>query len=418
MQAGQIFVLLVMEYQLYTLSNGLRIVHKPNKSNLVHACIVLNCGTRDEPADKVGLAHFMEHMLFKGTSNRSSYHILNRLEVVGGELNAYTTKEYTCLHASFLKQHTERAFELLSDVLLNSTFPQKEIEKEKEVVMDEIDSYLDLPEEAIQDEFEAMVFAKHPLGENILGTKESLAKIKATDLRNYSKSHFVANNMVLGVYGDLSETALLAMAVNYFSSLKSKEKETREKPGKYKPQGIIRSKNCVQTHAIMGSRAPSFHHRDKNAMILLSNYLGGPGMSSRLNMELREKKGICYTIDANYSPWTDTGMFSIYLGTDREKIEKAVRLVQSELKRICEKKLSPLALHQAKQKLIGQISLSEENHLSVIIALCKSIVDYGKADNLEEIFQKIEKVSAEEVLALSNEIFDSTQLSSLIYMPA
>lgn len=408
-----------MEYQLFSLKNGLRVLHKPNPhSPIVHACVVINCGSRDEHPSKQGLAHFIEHMLFKGTSTKTLYSILNRMEVVGGELNAYTTKEQTCIHASFLAPHLERAVELFADLLFNSTFPENEITKERVVIMDEIDSYLDLPEEAIQDDFESIIFESHPLGANILGTKKSLAKITRKDLIQFTDKNYRAEDIVLGVYGNVSEQELLQLAEVYFAKVKKrKSAHSRVKPSKYKPQQIVQKKNSVQSHAVMGSRAYDIHHKNKTAMLLLNNYLGGPGMSSRLNMEIREKKGICYTIDANYSPLSDAGIFSIYMGTDAEKMEKCMDLVRKELKLLCDKKLSTVALNQAKKKFIGQISLAEENHLSVLIAFCKSILDHGIADSLEKIYAKIEAVSAEDILHIANEVFDENKLSSLLFLP-
>lgn len=408
-----------MEYQLFSLKNGFRVLHKPNNnSQIVHACVVINCGSRDEDPAKQGLAHFIEHMLFKGTKNKSLYQILNRMEVVGGELNAYTSKEQTCIHASFLKEHLPRAIELFHDLLFNSTFPEIELKKEKQVIMDEIDSYLDLPEEAIQDDFEEIIFKNHPLGANILGTKKTVAKINRTDLINFTKQHYCAEDIVLGVYGDINQQELLELSDLYFSKVKRKStSKSRLKPSKYKAQQITQPKNSIQSHSVIGTRALSIHHPDKTTMLLLSNYLGGPGMSSRLNMEIREKKGICYTIDANYTPMSDTGIFSIYMGTDAEKMEKCMSLVMKELKLLREKKLGSLTLNQAKKKFIGQISLAEENHLSVLIAFCKSILDHGKADTIEEIYHKIESVNASDILTLSNQIFDESNLSSLLFMP-
>lgn len=408
-----------MEYQLFSLKNGLRVLHKNNpNSQIVHACVVINCGSRDEEPAKQGLAHFIEHMLFKGTTSKSLYQILNRMEVVGGDLNAYTSKEQTCIHASFLKEHLPRAIELFHDLLFNSTFPEQEIKKEKQVIMDEIDSYLDLPEEAIQDDFEEIIFKKHTLGANILGTKETVAKINRTDLIKFTQKHYRAEDIVLGVYGNVDEQELVMLADQYFSKVKKHASDViRVKPNKYKPQQIIQHKNSVQSHAVIGTRGLSIHHADKTTMLLLSNYLGGPGMSSRLNMEIREKKGICYTIDANYTPMSDTGIFSIYMGTDAEKMEKCMSLVMKELKILREKKLGTLTLNQAKKKFIGQISLAEENHLSVLIAFCKSILDHGKADTIEEIYRKIETVSADDILTLSNELFEENNLSSLLFMP-
>lgn len=408
-----------MEYQLFSLKNGFRVLHKPNNnSQIVHACVVINCGSRDEDPAKQGLAHFIEHMLFKGTKKKSLYQILNRMEVVGGELNAYTSKEQTCIHASFLKEHLPRAIELFHDLLFNSTFPEIELKKEKQVIMDEIDSYLDLPEEAIQDDFEEIIFKNHPLGANILGSKKTVAKINRTDLINFTKQHYCAEDIVLGVYGDINQQELLELSDLYFSKVKRKStSKSRLKPSKYKAQQITQPKNSIQSHSVIGTRALSIHHPDKTTMLLLSNYLGGPGMSSRLNMEIREKKGICYTIDANYTPMSDTGIFSIYMGTDAEKMEKCMSLVMKELKLLREKKLGSLTLNQAKKKFIGQISLAEENHLSVLIAFCKSILDHGKADTIEEIYHKIESVNASDILTLSNQIFDESNLSSLLFMP-
>jgi predicted Zn-dependent peptidase len=408
-----------MEYQLFSLKNGLRVLHKPNPcSAIVHACVVINCGSRDEDSATQGLAHFIEHMLFKGTSTKTLYNILNRMEVVGGELNAYTSKEQTCIHASFLKPHLDRAIELFADLLFNSTFPEHEILKEKQVIMDEIDSYLDLPEEAIQDDFESIIFDKHALGANILGSKKTVANIQRNHLLKFTKKHYCADDIVIGVYGNVSEKELVDIANKYFSKIKKHGKDVlRIKPNKYKAQQVVQKKNCVQSHAVIGSRAYSIHHKDKTALLLLNNYLGGPGMSSRLNMEIREKKGICYAIDANYTPMSDTGIFSVYMGTDAEKMEKCMNLVMKELKLLCENKLSTLALSQAKKKFIGQISLAEENHLSVLIAFCKSILDHGKADTIEQIYAKIESVTAEDMLRIANDVFDERNLSSLLFLP-
>lgn len=408
-----------MEYQLFGLKNGLRVLHKNNpNSQVVHACVVINCGSRDEEISKQGLAHFIEHMLFKGTKTKSLYQILNRMEVVGGELNAYTSKEQTCIHASFLKEHLPRAIELFHDLLFNSTFPEQEIKKEKQVIMDEIDSYLDLPEEAIQDDFEEIIFKNHSLGANILGTKKTVENIHHIDLLKFTEKHYRAEDIVLGVYGDIDEKLLVQLSEQYFSKVKKHASDViRGKPTKYKPQKLVQKKSSIQSHSVIGTRGLSIHHPDKTTMLLLSNYLGGPGMSSRLNMEIREKKGICYTIDANYTPMSDTGIFSIYMGTDAEKMEKCMLLVMKELKLLRDKKLGSLTLTQAKKKFIGQISLAEENHLSVLIAFCKSILDHGKADTLEEIYNKIEAVTATDILNLSNQLFEEENLSSLLFMP-
>jgi predicted Zn-dependent peptidase len=408
-----------MEYQLSTLPNGIRVLHKQQAStNIAHCCVVINSGSRDEREGKEGLAHFIEHLLFKGTEKRNTYHLLNRMEVVGGEINAYTTKEQTCVHASFLDQHLERAVELLADITFHSRFPQAELDKEKSVILDEIDSYKDLPEESIQDDFEELIFAGHTLGNNILGTEESVNRLSREDIFGYIAENYKTSEIILAVYGNFEWKKVMKMAEKYFGNVPVNNSErTRIAVTPYQVKILRVPKPIYQSHAMIGSRCYHLSDEKKTAMLLLNNYLGGPGMSSRLNLEIREKHGICYTIESNYTPMTDTGLFSIYMGTDKGKMDKCMTLVMKELKTLRENKLGTMALHQAKQKLIGQISLSEESRLSVIISIAKSILDHGTSDSLEEIYRKINAVTAEQLLEICNEILVPDYLSSLTFIP-
>ena len=367
---------------------------------------------------QTGLAHFIEHLLFKQTERRNTTQILNRLELVGADLNAYTTKEYTCIHASLLNQHLERAIDLFEDILFHSTFPEDEQEKERGVILDEIASYLDQPEEAIQDDFESLLFKDHPIGENILGTPETVAKLNSNDIRDFTTANYNTSEMVFAVSGNYVFKNVVKLADKYFAPVPvNSAKKTRIKP---KKNGFVHNsllKPITQTHCIMGTQAyPSSHH-NKNGLLLLNNLLGGMGMSSRLNLEIREKHGIAYTIESNYSPLTDTGVFSVYFGTDSEKAEKATRLINKELKKLRQQKLGALQLHQTKQKFIGQIALAEENRMGLIISMAKSLLDFNGVDTLQQVYDKINAVTAGQLLDISNEIFDKDGMVTLLFEP-
>jgi predicted Zn-dependent peptidase len=407
----------MIEYQVHTLSNGIRILYKHSASAITHCCFVVNAGSRDELEHKEGLAHFIEHLLFKETEKRSTNQILNRLELVGADLNAYTTKEYTCIHASLLRQHLERTVDLFQDILFHSTFPQEELEKERGVILDEISSYLDQPEEAIQDDFEDLLFKDHPLGKNILGTPESVAALSKDDINQFITTNYNTSEMVFAVFGDHDFKKLIKLAEKYFNNIPANySKKDRLKPDDSKGEKVNISRPITQTHCIIGNRAYPASHHHKTGLLLLNNLLGGMGMSNRLNLEIREKYGIAYTIESNYSPLSDTGIFSIYFGTDAEKAEKALRLVHKELKKLRDQKLGSLQLHQAKQKFIGQIALAEENRMGLIISMAKSLLDFDHIDSLEQIFAKINAVTAEQLMEISNEIFDNS-LTTLMFVP-
>lgn len=407
-----------MDYQVHQLQNGIRVLHKPSPSNISHACIIINAGSRDEDQTKDGLAHFIEHLLFKQTEKRNTNQILNRLELVGADLNAYTTKEYTCVHASFLKPHLERSLDLFEDILFHSVFPEEEMKKEKEVILDEISSYQDQPDEAINDDFEDLLFEGHTLGRNILGTPESVKSFKKKDIELFMKSNYRTDEIIIGIFGDYDFKTVIRISEKLYGKIPANlPARVREKISSYTPKHSIFSKPINQAHCVIGNRSYSFHHKHRTAFLLLNNLLGGTGMSSRLNLEIREKYGIAYTIESNYTPMSDSGIFSIYFGTDTEKTEKAIKLLEKELKKLRDQKLGPIQLQQAKHKFIGQIALGEENRMGLIISMSKSLLDFNRVDSLDEVFAKINKVTAPQLLEIANEMFDPTQLSSLIFNP-
>lgn len=407
-----------MEYQLHTLSNGIRILYHPAASTISHSCLIINAGARDESREHEGLAHFIEHLLFKETERRNTSQILNRLELVGADLNAYTTKEYTCIHASFLNEHLERTIDLFEDIVFHSTFPTEEIEKERGVILDEIASYLDQPEEAIQDDFESLLLKGHPLGGNILGTPQSVAAIDRNAIVGFIDKNYNTGQIIFAVSGKYDFNRLIKLAEKYFGHIKANDApKNRKVPGVNKPETVRLGKPISQTHCVMGMQAYPSSHAYKSGLLLLNNLLGGLGMSSRLNLEIREKYGIAYTIESNYTPLTDTGLFTIYFGTDTEKAGRAVRLVNKELKKLRDNKLGTLQLHQAKQKFTGQIALAEEGRMNLIISMAKSLLDFTYIDSLEEVIAKVNAVTAEEVLEISNHILDSSQMTTLMFEP-
>lgn len=408
-----------MDYQLHTLSNGIRVLHKPENSSISHACIVINAGSRDEKPDKNGLAHFIEHLLFKRTKKRTTSQILNRLEVVGADLNAYTTKEYTCIHASFLNRYLERTLDLFEDLIFNSVFPEDELPKEKSIILDEIAFYQDQPEEAVQDDFEDIIFAGHPLGRNILGTADAVQNFSRSDIKAFLESNYNNEEIVIGISGKYRPEKVLRASEKIFGHLPANTpNRKRQQPNAYSACHLIEIKKPInQAHCVIGNRAYSNGHKHKTGLLLLNNLIGGMGMSSRLNMEIREKLGIAYTIESNYTPLTDTGIFSVYFGTDAEKTGRALQVIQKELKKLKNKPLGPVQLHQAKQKFIGQIALGEENRMGLIISMTKSLLDFGKADSLEEICAKINAVTATQLMEIANDIFDPGELTTLMFSP-
>jgi predicted Zn-dependent peptidase len=406
-----------MEYQFHTLSNGIRIVHHPYASSEVAHCgVIINAGTRDEPPGKEGLAHFIEHVLFKGTKKRKSYHILSRMEIIGGELNAYTTKEETAIYSTFMSPYLDRALELIFDVVYNSTFPQKELAKEKEVVLDEIASYQDNPQEQIYDDFEEQVFRSHPLGKPILGTTETVNSFNQKDIKEFILKNYQPHRIAISVAGNYSMHKVIQVVSRYFEDIPPGVNNFRKTDAlHYIPLEKSIPKDTYQAHCIMGNIAYNYGHPLRTTMALLNNILGGPGMNSRLNLSIREKYGFTYNIDSTYQPYSDTGVFSIYLGTDKKALDKTIKLVHKELKKLKEKKLGVVQLRQAQQQLIGQIALGRESKVNLMLSAGKYLLNFNKVDTLKEITARIEAVTTGDLLEVANEVFDSAQKSSLIF---
>lgn len=407
-----------MEYNVHTLSNGIRILHVPSASAIAHACILINSGSRDEEELQMGLAHFIEHLIFKRTEKRNTNQILNRLESVGADLNAYTTKEYTCIHASFLHPYVDRTLELFNDIVFHSVFPDNEIEKEKGVVLDEITSYLDQPEEAINDDFEDMLFAGHPLGRNILGSPASVSALEKKNIIDFMKNNYRTDQIVVAVLGNYTFNKLIKIGQKHFGAVpENTPARERVQPLKNSPQQVVVNKQIMQAHSMLGTMTYSLYHPYKAGLLLLNNILGGNGMSSILNLQIREKYGIAYTIESNYSPLSDTGIFALYFGTDKEKVERATQLIFKEFKKIRSTKMSKVQLHKAQNKFIGQIALGEENRIGLLISMAKSLIDYRKIDDLATVFDKIRAVSADDMFNIANEVLTEENLSSLTFYP-
>lgn len=407
-----------MEYNVHTLPNGIRLLHVPSASAISHACIIVNSGSRDEQEEKSGLAHFIEHLIFKRTEKRNTNQILNRLESVGADLNAYTTKEYTCIHASFLNPYLDRTLELFHDIVFHSTFPEDEMEKEKSVILDEITSYLDQPEEAIYDDFEDLVFSGHSLGRNILGSAESVSKIEKKDIYDFISENYHTDKIIIAVLGNYSLNKIVKIGSKYYSEIpENLHKNSRIAPNKAPVVTYSFQKPIMQAHAMLGAQAYSLHHPYKTGLLLLNNLLGGTGMSSILNLQIREKHGIAYTIETGYSPLSDTGIFTLYFGTDQEKVDKALSLIFKEFKKIKDHPLTEVQLQKSKNKFIGQIALGEENRIGLIISMAKSLIDYDKIDDLQTVFNKIQAVTTTDMANIANEILDESNLTSLTFYP-
>ncbi len=351
-----------MHYNEYTLPNGLRIIHEPTLSKVAYCGFAIDAGTRDEAEHEQGMAHFVEHLIFKGTEKRKAWHILNRMENVGGDLNAYTNKEETVVYSAFLTEHLERALELLGDIVFHSTFPQHEIEKETEVIIDEIQSYEDTPSELIFDDFEDMIFRNHPLGRNILGKPELLRSFRTEDVLSFTCRFYQPGNMVFFVQGQYDFRRIIRLAEKYLSDVPAGEVNSRRVPPPlYAPEHLMVAKDTHQAHVMIGSRGYNAYDDKRTALYLLNNILGGPGMNSKLNVSLRERRGLVYNVESNLTSYTDTGAFCIYFGTDVEDMDTCLKLTYKELKRMRDTKMTSSQLAAAKKQLIGQIGVASDN---------------------------------------------------------
>jgi len=398
--------------------NGFRIIYKHVPRPVSHCGLVINAGSRDENsgAGEAGVAHFIEHTLFKGTQKRKPFHILNRLDCVGGEFNAYTSKEDTWIYASFSEQHLERAIELISDITFNAIFPDKEILKERDVILDELNAYLDSPADSIFDEFEERLFAGHPLSGNILGTESSVSGMNRKTIKGFVDRHYHPQQMVFSVVGATPWKKVLRLCQKYFGSMPKGTGEKNRQPFIAVPPFDVRlTKDIHQVHHVMGCTTTGSGHPDRLGLALLANHLGGPTMNNRLSLNVREKHGMAYNIECAYTPYSDVGLFSVYFGTDTRLHARAESLVRKELKALREKKLGVRQLHDIKQQVVGHVALSQDSGSSMMTGLGKSYLLYGRVESLESVFAAIDAITAEDVLRLANDVLDDSKWSHLVY---
>ncbi len=412
-----------MKYNTLTFANGLRVIHLPSASHVLYCGYQINAGTRDELPGEEGLAHFCEHVTFKGTEHRKAWHILNCLESVGGELNAYTNKEGTVYYAAILKEHIARAVDLLTDIVFHSTYPQQEINKEVEVICDEIESYNDSPSELIYDEFENILFSGTPLGHNILGTAEQVRQFTTADALRFTRKLYQPDNAVFFAYGDIDFkvlTRLLAKALKtkaaqpacaMQNTAVSSPLEKRPFEGKT----IVQERNTHQAHVMIGTTAYDVYDDRRMPLYLLNNILGGPGMNARLNLALRERNGLVYTVESTMVAYGDTGTWSIYFGCDGDDVKRCLRLVRHELDRLMKKPLSPTQLLAAKKQIKGQIGVACDNRENFALDMGKSYLHYGWEKNVDNLYCQIDAITAEQMQAVACELFAPERLTTLIF---
>ncbi len=415
-----------MKYNTYTLDNGLRIIHLPSDSNVVYCGYQINAGTRDEEPGEEGLAHFCEHVTFKGTERRKAWHILNCLESVGGDLNAYTNKEGTVYYAAILKEHIARAVDLLSDIVFHSTYPQQEIDKEVEVICDEIESYNDSPAELIYDEFENILFKGNSLGHNILGTAEQVRQFTTEDALRFTRKLYRPDNAVFFAYGDIDFKKLVTLLKRSVGSeelrVKNEEFNSREEErmkgeesNSPKGQTIVMEKHTHQAHVMIGTQAYDVHDDRRMPLYLLNNILGGPGMNAKLNLALREHNGLVYTVESTMVAYGDTGTWSIYFGCDEHDVKRCLRLVRKELDKFMEKPLSDAQLRAAKKQIKGQIGVACDNRENFALDFGKSFLHYGWEKNVDRLYEQVDAITAQQMQAVAQELFDEHRLTTLIF---
>jgi predicted Zn-dependent peptidase len=406
-------------YKIHQFPNGIRIAHKQvTHTKITHCGFILDIGSRDEDALNQGIVHFWEHMAFKGTQKRKAFHIINRLETLGGELNAYTSKEKICFYASILSEHFEKALELLTDITFDSIFPEKQIERERDVILEEMAMYVDNPDDCLQDDLDAMIFKQHPLGMNILGTQDTIQSFKREDFRQFIQEYLNTEKIIFSVVGNQSFEKVVKLCEKYFDHIPLKKTETIRLPFKdYSVENQTHSKTHQQAYCGIGGVSYSLYDEKRLPFFLLVNWLGGYGMNSKLNLSLRERNGLVYSVEATYTPFTDTGLFAIYFSTEPKKLDKSIHLIQKEMKNIQQNAFGTKQLHYAKEQLIGQLAIAEESNLNYMLMMGKSILDLGRVDDLELIFEEIKNVSGSQLLEIANEQFVESKLSYLIYSP-
>ena len=441
-----------MKYNTYTLDNGLRIIHLPSDSKVVYCGYQINAGTRNEEPGEEGLAHFCEHVTFKGTERRKAWHILNCLESVGGDLNAYTNKEGTVYYSAILKEHIARAVDLLSDIVFHSVYPQAEIDKEVEVICDEIESYNDSPAELIYDEFENILFKGSPLGHNILGTAEQVRAFKTEDALRFTQKLYRPDNAIFFAYGDIDFKKLVKLLQRALADDKSVGKLAEEKlpqisqitqisrdensiaeeksvssvksvgPKNYPSvrdeiagQTIVMQKNTHQAHVMIGTQAYDVNDDRRMPLYLLNNMLGGPGMNAKLNLALREHNGLVYTVESTMVAYGDTGTWSIYFGCDEHDVKRCLRLVRKELDKFMQKPLSDAQLKAAKKQIKGQIGVACDNRENFALDFGKSFLHYGWEKNVDRLYEQVDEITAAQIQAVAQELFDKDRLTTLIF---
>ncbi|MBO1362347.1 insulinase family protein [Prevotella sp. A2931] len=411
-----------MAYQTFTLDNGLRVIHRPDSSPIVYCGYQINAGTRDEEPGEEGLAHFCEHATFKGTSRRKAWHVLNGLESVGGDLNAFTTKEDTVYYAAILKEHTSRAIDLLTDIVFHSVYPQHELDKEVEVICDEIESYHDSPAELIFDEFENMIFEGHPLGHNILGTATAVRSFTTADALRFTGRHYRPDNAIFFIAGDVDFRKVICQLQRADWSGKGRIARESGSPvarnspvSPSSPSSLIVNRNTHQAHVMLGCRAYDIHDERRMSLYLLNNMLGGPGMNARLNLALREHHGLVYTVDSTMVSYSDTGLWAVYFGCDPHDVKRCVRLIRRELDKVMEKPLSAVQLGKAKKQLKGQIGVACDNRESFALDFGKSFLHYGWEKDITTLFQNIDAITPENIQQVARELMAPDRLTTLIY---
>ena len=457
-----------MKYNTYTLDNGLRIIHLPSDSKVVYCGYQINAGTRNEEPGEEGLAHFCEHVTFKGTERRKAWHILNCLESVGGDLNAYTNKEGTVYYSAILKEHIARAVDLLSDIVFHSVYPQAEIDKEVEVICDEIESYNDSPAELIYDEFENILFKGSPLGHNILGTAEQVRAFKTEDALRFTQKLYRPDNAIFFAYGDIDFKKLVKLIQKALgecpkgrelacsADCKSAETPTEERIAEETPtderiaeetptgetpteemeagdanhkvqsskfnvqskvagQTIVMQKNTHQAHVMIGTQAYDVNDDRRMPLYLLNNMLGGPGMNAKLNLALREHNGLVYTVESTMVAYGDTGTWSIYFGCDEHDVKRCLRLVRKELDKFMQKPLSDAQLKAAKKQIKGQIGVACDNRENFALDFGKSFLHYGWEKNVDRLYEQVDEITAAQIQAVAQELFDKDRLTTLIF---
>ena len=405
---------------IFTLSNGIRVVHQHLPStNIVHCGLFLGVGSRDESADNQGIAHFWEHMAFKGTKKRTSIDIIKSLDSIGGELNAFTDKEKIVFYASVRDRYLERAVDVLTDITFQSTFPEKELEKERGVILEEMAMYIDSPDDSLQDELEAVVFRNHPMGMNILGNEATVRGFRKRDFVNFFADHADNRKIVFSCIGNITLDAVEKLAIKYLERkpiLRSTAR--RKKFHAYSQDEKILQRGAKQSRCAIGRDAYPLMHENRIPFYVMNNILGGPGMNSRLSLSVREKHGLVYSIDSHYHAYSDTGMFAIYFGTEPKQVKKCITLIRKEMDKLCTSRLRPSELASVKDQIKGQLALSEENNLGIMIMMGRAVLDHSRVPGLDEVFEKIDAVTARSLQQVANEMFDESKLSYLFMEPA